>query len=188
MTRHGPHQGAHASISTGTGDGSTIAVKFWSVSTIGLAAVGRLALHFPQLQQQLPAPRLPGRVDRAAGLVEDYLERLVLAARRRQLRDLDFSEAKIGDRQATGDEDDPEAGLVKGAGQYRSPPDVPDAEEVLHVEQDIGALCFGAGTGGAELHGVRQGALRARLRLSIPFLVTASPVIDVGSIEATASM
>src|SRR5258705_178275 len=54
IIRHGPHHGAHASISTGSGEASTSEAKVASVTTIGApppegaAASGSGALHRPQ--------------------------------------------------------------------------------------------------------------------------------------------
>ena len=48
IIRHGPHQGAHMSTTTGTGDCSTSAANVASVTVTGLPPAGSGALHRPQ--------------------------------------------------------------------------------------------------------------------------------------------
>src|SRR3546814_3209686 len=88
---------------------------------------------------QVPPARLPGGVDRPVRLVEDDSEGLVRAACRRQLHHLHAVEREAADGKPAGHEDDLQAGPVKGTGQDRGAADVADAEQVLDVEQDVGA-------------------------------------------------
>src|SRR5262245_14256456 len=48
IIRHGPHQGAHRSSNTGSGERSTSAANVASVTVTGLSEMGRGVLHCPQ--------------------------------------------------------------------------------------------------------------------------------------------